>query len=78
MDGLSNEAEPMPPSGHPIREVRPTPWVPIQEARTERQHGQSARFHFALDDKLYLSRRVTNFARVCTFTFIKYSYLHGL
>ncbi len=78
MDCLSNEADSMPPSGHPIREVRPTPWEFIQEALTERQDQYRATSHFALVDKVHLLTRLTDVARVRTFRFIRYSDLHGL
>jgi hypothetical protein len=78
MDCLSNEADSMPPSGHPIREVRPTPWVPIQEPSTECQHPYRAKTYPALTDKSYLSRRVTAFVPSNTLGSIKYLYLHGL
>ncbi len=78
MDCLSNEADSMPPSGHPIREVRLTPWVPIQEARTQRQNQYRARPNFAsLISRIYRDRRDV-FARGSGLKAIKYFYLHRL
>ena len=78
MDCLSNEADPMPPSGHPIREIRPTPWWP------SRERGQSAKTDIVRDPispsliSCIYHDRAKDFARGRAFTTIKYFYLHGL
>jgi hypothetical protein len=78
MDCLSNEADSMPPSGHPIREVRLTPWVPIQAARTERQNRYRARRNSPLLISCIYHDGWKDLARRHTLEAIKYSYLHGL
>jgi hypothetical protein len=57
MDRMPNVTDPMPLSGHPMREVRLTPWAPIQEEQASREPQIAAKHAIGLDDKVTLSFR---------------------
>lgn len=78
MDRISDEAEPMPPRGHPIREVRLTPWVLIRECHRQRTNSIGMKSTVAHADKGDLWFGPNDFVRRPTLWSIKNTNLPGL
>jgi hypothetical protein len=78
MGCLPNETDPMPPSGHPMREVRLTPWEPIRKRHLLPHRRLSANLEQALADNSNLSLKLALFARPPTLQTIENIDLHEL